>query len=111
MKGRDHLVDYDSAKRIIELRFTSLLKALHEASGLGQGLLLERGKDGVLVPPGSGEAFYTEVYFVGTLRHAILLLEGVIALLERGLTHSARIVTRSLFELLVSATYMEKESA
>src|SRR6266568_9744 len=111
MKERDHLLDYDAAKRVIELRFTSLVKALREDSALGQRLLLERGKDGVLVPPGNGDAFYTELYFVGTLRHTILLLEGVIALLECGLTHPARIVTRSLFDLLVSATYMDKESA
>src|SRR5205823_350525 len=88
-----------------------LLRVLHDASALGQALLLERGKDGVLVPPGGGDSFYTAVYFVGTLRHTILLLEGVIALLERGLTHPARIVTRSLFELLVSANYIEKEGA
>jgi hypothetical protein len=111
MNERSRLIEYDDASRIIQLRFRSLLKGLRKISTLGQTLLLERGKDGVLVPPGNGDGFYTEVYFVGTIRHTILLLEGVITLLERGLTHPARIVTRSLFELLVAATYMEKESA
>ncbi len=111
MNERSRLLEYDNAHRIIQLRFRSLLKGLRKISTLGQILLLERGKDGVLVPPGGGDGFYTEVYFVGTLRHTIVLLEGVIALLERGLTHPARIVTRTLFELLVAATYMEKESA
>src|SRR6266446_4254127 len=111
MNERSRLIEYDDASRIIQLRFRSLLKGLRKISTLVQRLLLERGKDGVLVPPGDGDGFYTEVYFVGAIRHTILLLEGVITLLERGLTHPARIVTRSLFELLVAANYMEKKSA
>ncbi len=110
MNRKSRLIEYDDATRIVQLRFSSLLKTLRSVSALSQSLILERGEGGVLVPPGKGDGFYTEVYFVGTMRHTILLLEGVIGLLERGLTHPARIVARSLFELLVGATYMARES-
>ena len=83
---------------------------MSDVSSLACDLLVRRGRDGVLVSPGGDDRFYTDVYFVGALRHTILLIEAVARLLENGLTHPARIVCRTLFELLVTARYIDKQS-
>jgi hypothetical protein len=112
VRPRDALLDYNSAQQVVSLRFNSLLKTMKEIASLGCSMFVQqaKGADGVLVPPRNDDGFYTDVYFVGALRHTILLIEAVVTLLESGLTRPSRIVCRTLFELLVVAKYIAKHS-
>lgn len=108
--ARDVLLDYAATKKIVSLRFESLIKAIRDIAALGCAMILRHAKDRVLVAPGNDDRFYTEVYFLGAVRHTILLIESLATLLENGLTHPARIISRTLYELLVTAKYIDKES-